>query len=85
MTGHTWFALPQGRCFVSLAIQPVSFFVPLNQTCPAFCSTSTCRRHDINLQRYLTQLLSNLPTTPMSQLDQWLPDRWKLKQVTHVA
>jgi transposase len=36
--------------------------------------TSTCRRHD---QRYLTQLLTNLPGTPLSQLDAWLPDRWK--------
>lgn len=42
--------------------------------------TSTCRRHDINPQRYLTQLLANLPATPMSQLDQWLPDRWKHNQ-----
>jgi transposase len=42
--------------------------------------TSTCRRHDIDPQRYLTQLLTNLPATPISQLDQWLPDRWKLNQ-----
>jgi hypothetical protein len=39
--------------------------------------TSTCRRHDIDVQRYLTQLLTNLPDTPMSTLDDWLPDRWK--------
>jgi hypothetical protein len=39
--------------------------------------TSTCRRHDIDPQRYLTQLLTNLPATPMSQLQQWLPDQWK--------
>ncbi len=39
--------------------------------------TSTCRRHDIDVQRYLTQLLTNLPDTPMSDLDQWLPDQWK--------
>lgn len=38
---------------------------------------STCRRHDNNPQRYLTQLLANLPGTPVSQLDQWLPDEWK--------
>jgi transposase len=42
--------------------------------------TSTCRRHEINPQIYLTQLLANLPATPMSQLDQWLPDVWKLRQ-----
>jgi len=39
--------------------------------------TSTCRRHNIDPQRYLTQLLSNLPATPISQLSQWLPDQWQ--------
>jgi transposase len=39
--------------------------------------TSTCRRHGIDPQIYFTQLLANLPATPMSQLDQWLPDQWK--------
>ena len=42
--------------------------------------TSTCRRHAIDPQRYLTHLLTNLPATPMSQLDQWLPDAWKRHQ-----
>jgi hypothetical protein len=42
--------------------------------------TSTCRRHDIDPQRYLTQLLANLPATPLSELDTWLPDQWKLRQ-----
>jgi transposase len=39
--------------------------------------TSTCRRHGINPQIYFTQLLTNLSTTPLSQLDRWLPDQWK--------
>jgi len=39
--------------------------------------TSTCQRHEINPQVYLTQLLAGLQRTPISQLDQWLPDRWK--------
>lgn len=39
--------------------------------------TSTCRRHEIDPQQYLTQLLTNLLDTPVSQLDQWLPDQWK--------
>jgi transposase len=39
--------------------------------------TSTCRRHDINPQAYLTQLLANLPDTPVGDVDQWLPDEWK--------
>jgi transposase len=39
--------------------------------------TSTCRRHNIDPQRYLTQLLTNLPDTPLSRLSDWLPDAWK--------
>jgi len=27
---------------------------------------------------YLTQLLTNLPETPIGQLAKWLPDQWKL-------
>jgi transposase len=38
--------------------------------------TSTCRRHGIDPQLYLTQLLTNLATTPMSELSNWLPDQW---------
>lgn len=43
--------------------------------------TSTCRRHEINPQLYLTQLLANLPTTPKDQLGTWLPDAWKQRQL----
>ena len=51
------------------------------RTAAILCSlTSTCRRHDIDPQIYLTQLLTNLPATPTSQLDQWLPDVWKRRQ-----
>ena len=39
--------------------------------------TSTCRRHDIDPQHYLTQLLTNLPATPISQLHTWLPNVWQ--------
>jgi transposase len=39
--------------------------------------TSTCRRHGVNPQLYLTQLLTNLPTTLISRLADWLPDQWK--------
>ena len=42
--------------------------------------TSTAKRHDIDPQLYLTQLLTNLPATPISQIDQWLPDVWKVNQ-----
>ena len=51
------------------------------RTAAILCSlTSTCRRHDIDPQLYLTQLLTNLPATPLSQMDQWLPDAWKRRQ-----
>jgi transposase len=43
--------------------------------------TSTCRRHGVNPQAYLTQLLVNLQDTPVSRLDEWLPDRWKTRLV----
>jgi hypothetical protein len=39
--------------------------------------TSTCQRHAVNPQAYLTQLLANLPDTPVRQLDQWRPDQWQ--------
>ena len=42
--------------------------------------TSTCRRHEVDPQIYLTQLLLNLPTWPARDLDAWLPDQWKLRQ-----
>jgi transposase len=40
--------------------------------------TSTCRRHDIDPQLYLTQLLINLPGLAICDLPLWLPDHWKL-------
>ncbi|HVA64747.1 MAG TPA: IS66 family transposase [Terriglobales bacterium] len=39
--------------------------------------TSTCFRHGVDPQRYLTQLLVNLPSIPDSQLPDWLPDQWQ--------
>jgi transposase len=42
--------------------------------------TSTCRRHDIDPQLYLTQLLTNLPTIPINDYLNWLPDNWKRHQ-----
>jgi transposase len=38
--------------------------------------TSTCRRHGVDPQFYLTQLLTSLPGTPISEVERWLPDRW---------
>ena len=42
--------------------------------------TGTCRRHDVDPQLYLTQLLTNLPSARISELSAWLPDQWKLLQ-----
>lgn len=42
--------------------------------------TSTCRRHGINPQAYLTQLLANLQDTPVNEIDRWLPGPWKRAQ-----
>ena len=42
--------------------------------------TSTCRRHDIDPQLYLTQLLINLPALRTRDLPAWLPDQWKRNQ-----
>jgi hypothetical protein len=44
---------------------------------------STCRRHYIDPQLYLTQLLTNLPVLQASQLPQWLPDQWKINHTAH--
>ena len=44
--------------------------------------TSSCRRHGVNPQLYLAQLLVNLPGTPLSRVHEWLPDEWKRRQPT---
>ena len=46
---------------------------------------STCRRHDVDPQLYLTQLLINLPAVRISDLPAWLPDRWKLDHKARLA
>ena len=43
--------------------------------------TSTCRRHEINVELYRTQLLANLPSTPITQVRQWLPDVRQQRQL----
>jgi transposase len=42
--------------------------------------TSTCRRHYVDPQLYLTQLLTNLSQVQRSELPNWLPDQWKKLQ-----
>jgi transposase len=46
--------------------------------------TSTCRRHDVDPQLYLTQLLTNLSQVRRSELANWLPDKWKLLQAARL-
>ena len=46
--------------------------------------TSTCRRHDVDPQLYLTQLLMNLPQAKMSELSDWLPDQWKIRHMARI-
>jgi len=45
--------------------------------------TSTCRRHDIDPQLYLTQLLTNLSQVRKCELPNWLPDQWKRRQAAY--
>jgi len=46
--------------------------------------TSTCRRHDVDPQLYLTQLLTNLSQVRKSELSNWLPDQWKRLQTARL-
>lgn len=47
--------------------------------------TSTCRRHEVDPQLYLTQLLMNLSQVKVSELSNWLPDQWKIRHVARMA
>jgi transposase len=47
--------------------------------------TSTSRRHDVDPQLYLTQLLMNLPAARTNELYAWLPDQWKQLQAARMA
>ena len=46
--------------------------------------TSTCRRHNVDPQLYLTQLLTNLSQVRKSELPNWLPDQWKRLQAARL-
>jgi transposase len=46
--------------------------------------TSTCRRHQVDPQLYLTQLLMNLPQAKVSKLSDWLPDQWKIRHMARI-
>jgi hypothetical protein len=38
--------------------------------------TETCQRHAINPRPYLADVLTRLPSRPVEQLANFLPDRW---------
>ena len=42
-----------------------------------FSLISSALRHDLEPWRYLTDVFRRLPSTPVSQLDQFLPDQWQ--------
>jgi len=54
-------------------------------TVPSRPASSSCRRHDVDPQIYLTQLLINLSSLRMSDLLDGLPDRWKATQNVRLA
>ncbi len=38
---------------------------------------STCKRHEVNAQEWLTDVLARIPTHPARQVEDLLPHRWK--------
>lgn len=50
-----------------------------------FSFIATCQRHEVEPFAYLRDVLTRLAATPISQLDQLLPDRWKAAQPSQAA
>jgi transposase len=46
---------------------------------------ASAQRHGLNPQAYLTSVLSQIAATPMSQLEQFLPDNWKSRLQSQAA
>lgn len=42
-----------------------------------FSLIATCQRHKVDPFEYLQDVLTRLPASPLSQLDEFLPDRWQ--------
>lgn len=49
-----------------------------------FSLIATCQRHKVEPFAYLRDVLTCIAATPMSQLDQFLPDRWQAARLTTV-
>jgi hypothetical protein len=41
-----------------------------------FSLIATCQRHRVEPFAYLRDVLTRIPATPVTELDQFLPDRW---------
>jgi len=50
-----------------------------------FSFIASCQRHEIDPYAYLRDVLTRLPATPVNQLDQLLPDRWKAARAAEAA
>jgi transposase len=48
-----------------------------NTAAVLFTLTASARRHELDPWRYLRDVLARMPATPISQLEEFLPDRWK--------
>ena len=47
--------------------------------------TASAKRHDLDPFIYLRDVLATIAATPVSQLHQFLPDRWKQQQLKEIA
>jgi transposase len=50
-----------------------------------FSFIASCQRHEVDPYAYLRDVLSRLPATPVSQLDQLMPDQWKAARAAEAA
>ena len=51
--------------------------IAAQRTATLYSLVASAERHGLDPQRYLTGVLARIAATPTSQLEQFLPDRWK--------
>ena len=51
-----------------------------NTAAVLFSLIATCQRHRVDPFAYLRDVLTRIAATPVSQLDPFLPDRWRARQ-----
>ena len=54
--------------------------VAAERTAALYSLVASAERHGLDPQRYLTGVLTRIASTPVTQLEQFLPDRWKATQ-----